>query len=56
MWDVALDPYTSHGHDVLIKNDEIILKEDLQGFTVYGFKNDNLMAKNALLDISKVTN
>tara|TARA_R110000824_G_scaffold196128_2_gene379146 strand:+ start:8144 stop:10654 length:2511 start_codon:yes stop_codon:yes gene_type:complete len=30
---------------------EIILKEDLQGFTVYGFKNDNLMTKNALLDI-----
>ena len=30
---------------------EIICKEDLEGFTVYGFKEDNLMAKNALLDI-----
>jgi hypothetical protein len=30
---------------------EIICKEDLEGFTVYGFKEDNLMAKNALLDM-----
>ena len=30
---------------------EIICKEDLDGFTIYGFKEDNLMAKNAMLDI-----
>ena len=30
---------------------EVILKSDLEGFTIYGFKDDNLMAKNALLDI-----
>ena len=30
---------------------EVICKEDLDGFTIYGFKEDNLMAKNAMLDI-----
>jgi hypothetical protein len=30
---------------------EIICKEDLDGFTIYGFEEDNLMAKNAMLDI-----
>ena len=30
---------------------EVICKEDLNGFTIYGFKEDNLMAKNAMLDI-----
>ena len=30
---------------------EVILKEDLEGFTIYGFKDDNLMSKNAILDL-----
>ena len=30
MCDVALDPYTSHGHDGLIKNDEIITDETIE--------------------------
>ena len=30
---------------------EVICKEDLDGFTIYGFKDNNLMAKNAMLDI-----
>jgi hypothetical protein len=30
---------------------EIILKQNLDGFTLYGFKGDKLMAKNALVDI-----
>jgi porphobilinogen synthase len=30
MCDVALDPYTSHGHDGLIKNDEIINDETIE--------------------------
>jgi len=30
---------------------EVICKYDLDGFTVYGFKDNNLMSKNALLDI-----
>ncbi len=30
---------------------EVILKEDLDGFTIYGFKDNNLMTKNAILDI-----
>ena len=30
---------------------EIICKHDFNGFTIYGFKDNNLMAKNALLDI-----
>ena len=30
---------------------EIILKEDLDGFTIYGFEGDNLMQKNALHNI-----
>ena len=30
---------------------EIILKEDLNGFTIYGFEGDNLMQKNALHNI-----
>ena len=30
---------------------EIICKEDLEGFTIYGFKGNDLMAKNAMLDI-----
>jgi hypothetical protein len=30
---------------------EIILKEDLDGFTIYGFDGDNLMEKNALYNI-----
>jgi hypothetical protein len=30
---------------------EIILKQDLDGFTIYGFEGDELMQKNALYDI-----
>tara|TARA_R110000824_G_scaffold67162_6_gene173949 strand:+ start:103 stop:2625 length:2523 start_codon:yes stop_codon:yes gene_type:complete len=30
---------------------EIILKSDFNGFTIYGFNENNLMAKNAILDI-----
>ena len=30
MCDVALDPYTSHGHDGLIKNNEIINDETIE--------------------------
>ena len=30
---------------------EVIVKSDLDGFTIFGFKDDNLMSKNALLDI-----
>ena len=30
---------------------EVIVKSELDGFTIYGFKDNNLMAKNALLDI-----
>ena len=30
---------------------EVIFKEDLDGFTVYGFEGDELMAKNALYNI-----
>tara|TARA_R110002050_G_scaffold30915_4_gene79037 strand:+ start:6490 stop:9090 length:2601 start_codon:yes stop_codon:yes gene_type:complete len=30
---------------------KIILKEDLDGFTIYGFEGDNLMQKNALYNI-----
>jgi porphobilinogen synthase len=30
MCDVALDPYTSHGHDGLIKNDEIVNDETIE--------------------------
>jgi len=33
---------------------EIILKHDMDGFTIYGFKNDNLMSKNALVDLDLV--
>ena len=29
----------------------VILKSEYKGFTIYGFEEDNLMAKNALLDI-----
>ena len=31
MCDVALDPYTSHGHDGLIKSNEIINDETIEG-------------------------
>jgi len=30
---------------------EVILKTDFNGFTIYGFKDNNLMAKNALMDL-----
>ena len=30
---------------------EIICKQDLTGFTIYGFKDNNLMSKNAMIDI-----
>ena len=30
---------------------EIILKSDLDGFTIYGFSGDDLMQKNALYNI-----
>ncbi len=33
---------------------EIILKHDLDGFTIYGFKDANLMSKNALVDLDLV--
>jgi ATP-dependent DNA ligase len=29
----------------------IIIKSDMDGFTIYGFEEDNLMAKNALVDL-----
>ena len=29
----------------------IIIKSDMDGFTIYGFEEDNLMAKNALIDL-----
>ena len=29
----------------------IIIKSDMDGFTIYGFEQDNLMAKNALMDL-----
>ena len=29
----------------------IITKSDMEGFTVYGFEEDNLMAKNALANM-----
>ena len=29
----------------------IIIKGDMDGFTIYGFEQDNLMAKNALMDL-----
>ena len=32
MCDVALDPYTSHGHDGLIKKNEILNDEDYKNF------------------------
>ena len=32
-------------------NAEVIVKSELDGFTIYGFKDNNLMAKNAMLDI-----
>jgi hypothetical protein len=32
---------------------EVILKGELDGFTIYGFKGDSLMAQNALHDIEK---
>ncbi len=32
-------------------NAEIIMKSDYEGFTIYGFKGDDLMGKNALADI-----
>ena len=30
---------------------EVIIKSDFDGFTIYGFKDNNLMAKNALIDL-----
>tara|TARA_R100000008_G_scaffold40297_2_gene23109 strand:+ start:4149 stop:6677 length:2529 start_codon:yes stop_codon:yes gene_type:complete len=30
---------------------EVIIKTDFDGFTIYGFKDNNLMAKNALVDL-----
>ena len=33
---------------------EVILKHDMDGFTIYGFKDTNLMAKNALIDLDVV--
>tara|TARA_Y100000401_G_scaffold76798_1_gene62523 strand:- start:1347 stop:3206 length:1860 start_codon:yes stop_codon:yes gene_type:complete len=33
---------------------EVILKHDLDGFTIYGFKDNNLMSKNALVDLDLV--
>jgi len=38
---------TDHTHGVA----EIILKEDMNGFTIYGFEGDTLMQKNALYNI-----
>ena len=40
---------TDHVHGIA----EVILKGELDGFTIYGFKGDSLMAKNALYDIEK---
>ena len=37
--------------DVIHGETTAIIKSDLDGFTFYGFEEDNLMAKNALLDI-----
>ena len=33
---------------------EVILKFDMDGFTIYGFGSDNLMAKNAIVDLDLV--
>ena len=33
---------------------DVIIKHDMDGFTIYGFSKNNLMAKNALLDLDTV--
>ena len=42
---------SSYGYNPDRINSEIILKENFDGFTIYGFEGDSLMQKNALYDI-----